>query len=482
MVKFNEMTNRIKNASATTNLEPVVCEKYMARVLRQNLKDAVKSNTATQNHKLRDKPSKHFPSVNNYTSKVQENLPQKHRKSCGNLIEHLEDAVSLQPSVSTVSRHRSKSAADNEPWGQVLKSEKSMDRSSIFGSFDPLRTLHFLVKELQFQLKAILPNDNTVLQIVLDMHQALKRVPPEVASTIHIQQALDLLPVKNSTKTMIDIPEKLKSTAEKTTQFSSQVQENEKLQKIMVENSLKLEASCKEMETICMNLKTEKEDMEKHLQMEKENVILKNKYIEDLEKTNNLYTSKMRKLEKENEEMRLQIERLKITYEKQQLSSINNLKSQISDLNNFKIQTEQECTKLKHQLKLSNLEKEKCSAIISVRNQQIDMMKNELIQLHEVVSDKFLGLQKFAEKSLPTIDFLLEETSNERENNKENVEECTISTIHSNQFETPFTPKENKLYKELPSGDIDITDFYINMAAKPHQRIQNDVRSGLLKK
>lgn len=463
------MTHRLKNLSTTANLDPVTCEKYKARHLK---KDTAKTSTSSNIHKNRNMSkqlSYNASLLNRNNAPVQENLPLKHRKSCGNLSEYLDDASSLQPSIPT--RQRSRSVAEREPWGQILKSERSTTDRSVFGSFDPLRTLHFLVKELQFQLKAVLPADTTVLQIVCDMYDALKRIPPEVASTVHLQQALDRLSSKCS-KSSFDIPEKLRSTSDKAIQTSLQFYEDEKLHKIMMENTLKLEESCKQMETLCLNLKTEKEDLEKQLKFEKENVIFYKNRILDLENASNLLTPKVRSLEKEKEELKLELERLKIRYETQQLKTSNNLKAEIADLKNSKASLEQESSKLKHQLKLSYLEKEKYSAILAVRQQQINEMKSEILQLHEVVSFSLLDLQKNSIKSLPISKLNSKECKDEIEN-KENIDDCSISTIHSDtnqQVERPFKQKDES-FKELPTGDIDVSDtFSLHLPADLHLR------------
>lgn len=61
----------------------------------------------------------------------------------------------------TVRTHTSRRSHNNDPksnsnlqqpWGKLLKAKKS-DNVSSFNDFDPLRTLHFLAKELQSKLK-----------------------------------------------------------------------------------------------------------------------------------------------------------------------------------------------------------------------------------------------------------------------------------------------------------------------------------------
>lgn len=43
-------------------------------------------------------------------------------------------------------------------------------------------------------LLILILEETTVQQVVTDIQYALKRVPPDVASTVHLQQAYDLLP------------------------------------------------------------------------------------------------------------------------------------------------------------------------------------------------------------------------------------------------------------------------------------------------
>lgn len=53
-----------------------------------------------------------------------------------------------------------KSAEDTrEPWSKLLANRKSEDNiPGTFGHFDPLRTLHFLSKELQMKLQSVCPS------------------------------------------------------------------------------------------------------------------------------------------------------------------------------------------------------------------------------------------------------------------------------------------------------------------------------------
>lgn len=97
------------------------------------------------------------------------------------------------------------STRKGETWSQLLKQSRG---KSTFKHFDPLRTLHFLIKELECRVQNDIPGgfawfavswnldgllcvleDMHLQQIVHDMLAALNRVPPEMASNIHLHQS-----------------------------------------------------------------------------------------------------------------------------------------------------------------------------------------------------------------------------------------------------------------------------------------------------
>lgn len=47
--------------------------------------------------------------------------------------------------------------AQGETWGGILRAQSSNENMSGFSKFDPLRTIHFLGKELKSQLKDAVP-------------------------------------------------------------------------------------------------------------------------------------------------------------------------------------------------------------------------------------------------------------------------------------------------------------------------------------
>lgn len=277
------MSQRIRTPDVL-NFETLICEKYMARLLENELK--IRANPPSSNPKSRERNLKLScvsPANKLKTfSKTNSQSPKRCRSPKG-LLEYSDDAALVKVTVkATNHRQRSRSRViDQEPWGQILKLEKSNERLSIFNQFDPLRTLHFLIKELEFQLESVLPEgcNSTISQMIQDMQAALKRVPPEVASTIHLQQAMDK-------------PENIRFT-ESATQTSNLNEQNEHFKKALQENIIKFETKYVELENICTKLRNDKEDLEKLLLLEKDNVANSKKIIEKLENENNMLSPRI---------------------------------------------------------------------------------------------------------------------------------------------------------------------------------------------
>lgn len=185
-------------------------------------------------------------------------------------------------------RSRSNAAGDREPWGKLLQTG-NVENSSKFSSFDPLRTLHFLAKELQYKLQNDLPDDNNLQQILTDMQHALTRVPPEIASAIKLQHSSDTIPVRKSSSSNSVLQSKRgddeirKPRVNKSSQTIQKYEDTQLIQKIMEGSTMKLEASCRQMEMLCGRLKSEKEDLEEQLKTERENVKFLKKRVGDLE-------------------------------------------------------------------------------------------------------------------------------------------------------------------------------------------------------
>ncbi|KAJ8915817.1 hypothetical protein NQ315_004629 [Exocentrus adspersus] len=411
------MTQRLKPYPNTINLETIACEKYMTRLLQRekvSMPPTPKPNPSLlTSQKYKDKVIKQSPiilSSQNQLSKVRPNIKQQNlptpntdQSRTSNDFQFGDDSALVQVTVKTTNpRQRSRSTvASREPWGQLLKQQKSSDKVSVFSNFDPLRTLHFLAKELQFQLQTILPDDSTLQQMVADMQNALKRVPPEIASTIHLQQAIDLLPAKKDSRPLHDErPERLKANlSEKAVQThpTTDHEEYEKLQKIMEESTIKLEASCKQMENLCEQLKNEKLHLETQLQTEQNCVAFLKKKVEDLEFENTeILNSKIKRLEEEKRKLVAEFDELALKLETHSSVPPPEIKTLINELKSSKSTMEHECAKLKHQLRLCAIEKEKYVAVLAVRDRQISEIRNEMTQLQEVVNEQLMELHNNA--------------------------------------------------------------------------------------
>ncbi|VEN57019.1 unnamed protein product [Callosobruchus maculatus] len=462
------MAQRTKNYPNTVNLETIACEKYMARLL--NKEKFVTSPMLSQ--KAKDKMVKQVPTnisqITKYRQTVrQQNMPSPKRVRSPDTLAHFNDDSVVEVTVKTTNppRQRSRSTTvEREPWSQLLKQRRSGDKISLFGNFDPLRTLHFLAKELQYQLQSALPDDSTVQQMVSDMQHALKRIPPEVASTVHLQQAIDMFPSRKSSSGSENNLRKV-STATAATQTppSTEKEDSLRLQKIMEESTIKLEASCKQMEKLCTKLKEEKDSLEKSLAEERKTVQSLEQKVWDLEiEKKDILEPKITMLEEEK--LKLEKSLTDLTKKTEMLISSgerDQLKNELTEARNSNFCLEQELCKVKHQLRLNTIEKEKYIAILSVRDKQINEIRNEMTQLQEVVNEQLLELHNSAFQSMPTGEHIATSspaTNADKKKPLSGIGDSTISTIYSNEeHQQHYSAKSNHSFRDLPSGDVDLS-------------------------
>lgn len=178
-----------------------------------------------------------------------------------------------------------------ETWSKVLKNQPNSDDLRPFHSFDPLRTIHFLSKELQLRLIQKMPcksyNDHNkqvltlilfaadynILEMLEDMQHALERVPPDLLSVLRMQ--IEDKESSNSRSAMTSESEYIRpDTSEKCIQTSKSFTliASEKLHKHIEESSVKIEAACTQMEAVCTKLKAEKLELETLLRKERDSV------------------------------------------------------------------------------------------------------------------------------------------------------------------------------------------------------------------
>lgn len=428
--------------------ETVICEKYMAKLLENELK--VRNGPNLTNSRSRDKNVKHSCLGPINRTKLSAQSPKRCRSPKSSL-EYTDDGALVKVTVKTPnSRKRSPSyTADRESWGQILKSQKGNDSLSIFSNFDPLRTLHFLIKELEYQLQELLPENTckTILQMIVDMQAALKRIPPEVASTIHLQQTTD-------------ITEKNKLVERETQTILINNPEREDFKKKLQENLIVFETKCLQMENVSVKLRSEKEELEKQLSISKENITHYKIKAEELEReTVNVLFPKIKSLELDKGKLESELDSLAMTFETRYSSTTNDLKMQMNEMKSAKVLADQDNAKFKHQLRVLSIEKEKYITILAARDRQISEIRGEMIQLQEAVNEQLRELRKNSLKAFSSNDNIVEKDGNVREK-LQNVGDWTVSNSSSNEDQRHriFVNKPNVAFKDLPSGDIDVPE------------------------
>lgn len=138
------MSHRLR----TNSIDHVNCAKYNKMLQREKerstkLTSSEAPKTTTSNNtkcKLGKKPAQNIVTSARTESNCNIN---------GNLIDD----------DNEYSNRQFKSENNHEPWSNLLKRPKNVNSSSTFSHFDPLRTLHFLASELQFQMDTIIPRN-----------------------------------------------------------------------------------------------------------------------------------------------------------------------------------------------------------------------------------------------------------------------------------------------------------------------------------
>ncbi|GJQ83714.1 hypothetical protein Trydic_g20593 [Trypoxylus dichotomus] len=379
-----------------------------------------------------------------------------------------------QGNSRATSRSRSR-----EPWSKLLKQRASSEQLPSFHTFDPLRTIHFLAKELHTKLVDS-SSDRAVLQMVSEMQQALNRVPPEVASTVMLHPPRD--DPRKSSSVDKQMKKNLQRDNEQTVdekvivvvkppskEVSSQTPKNnyeaEKLQKHLEESSAKIEAACKQMEAVCTRLKSEKEELEIMLRAERETVKFLRKQMEDCDvERNEQANATIQNLQQERDNLQSQLKKLKAQLETQQNVPTTELKTILQDLRKQKVEADEQIALLNHQLTLISMEKEKYVAILSARDRQIKEIRSEMTQLQEVVNEQLVELQAAPCSSIPSSasNITSEQASwtavkigNAKKAKK--VENLTPSSINTDESTLEQLFLKDKMpassFKELPSGD-----------------------------
>jgi DNA repair exonuclease SbcCD ATPase subunit len=448
------MSHRMRTIS--TN-EGNTCEKYLNKMLRhenmyatkkspvprpyqERLTNLVKQSAAVPAQRTKPKVVIRQQSpVQKPAAQVVPNLPKEKGDNVGRAKE--DDVKIVKRRHRSVSGCRSDSA-EREAWGQLLMSNKSKDKVSSFSSFDPLRTLHFLSKELHSKLRNVMPDEEELLQMVSDIQHALKRIPPEVSSLLHTKAEYphaEHTPKNTSTKTCQTPP-------------TLYQEDTEKFQKIMEENTYRLEASCKQLEMVCTNLQNEKEMTEKELDEAKENVEFLCKRVKDLEiEMEEISNMKIKELEDEKQHLQKELE--KAMQEITDNPTMNHLRKLVDELKKQKSSSDETCARLEYDMTLLKMEKEKFATMLSMRDREIKDIQEEMAKIQDQVNKQLKKLNGEVVKRSNSLKALsVSEPYREQENMYLEIGDTTMSSLTATESDREFI----NIIKECPCGDAEV--------------------------
>ncbi|XP_044269179.1 centrosomal protein of 120 kDa-like [Tribolium madens] len=429
------------------------CEKYLNKMMRQEQMFAVKRSPAFRPQQEKISHIVKQPSVINQRVKPKVTIRNQSplQKATAQAVLNVQNSDNQSKDFSKVSKHRARSVSavrlgnrEREAWGQILQCNKSKEKVSLFSNFDPLRTLHFLSKELFTKLENVVPEGDEILQMVADIQHALKRIPPEISTLLHHPHSD--YPLSEASGVTI------KSTATKTCQTPPTLyqEDTEKFQKIMEENTYRLEASCKQLEIVCTNLQNEKELTEKELDQARENVEMLCGRVKELEiEMEEISTMKIKQLEDEKQYLQEQLD--KATQELRDNPAINHLKKIVDDLKKQKSMSDETCARLEYDMALLKMEKEKFVTMLAVRDKEIKEIQEEMTKIQDQVNTQLKKLNGEVLKRANSLKSL-KDSSNRPQEIFLDIGDTTISSITSNESDKDAI----NVIKESPCGDAEM--------------------------
>lgn len=169
------MSQRLHSCANNTNLDTINCDSYSSK-LHKGPTNAKKMKTPRERSESRGRFAPPPPPASsnsicprNKTLVVRQNTTPSiklDQPSTNVIRKEVFDTATVEVTVKTHStplrpkqRSRSNSLSTREPWGKVLKTQTSCENlASTFQNFDPLRTVHFLAKELQAKIAELMPS------------------------------------------------------------------------------------------------------------------------------------------------------------------------------------------------------------------------------------------------------------------------------------------------------------------------------------
>lgn len=184
------------------------------------------------------------------------------------------------------------------------------------------------------------------------------------------------------------------------------VDDTELFRKEVEASTTKLEESCKQMEIFCEKIKIEKQELEQKFRIEKETVKALKRRVQELEEdkvrlsqlyrtffTVNFQTHKEALIEQLSREKDALKSQLATAFSKtQHREPPAHVKTIIKELTAQKLEAEKDCVTLRHQLAVSDLEKEKYITLLAVRERQCKEIRDETQQLQEVIKKQLSEL------------------------------------------------------------------------------------------
>ncbi|XP_017768302.1 PREDICTED: uncharacterized protein LOC108556630 isoform X2 [Nicrophorus vespilloides] len=294
--------------------------------------------------------------------------------------------------------------AQGPTWSKILKPQASKENICTFTNFNPLRTIHFLTNELGSQLREELPHNKNIHHMIMEMQQALCRIPEEVTAALQDSRVsgkhrMEMKPTKLGERDPFqNVYTSVKpiTSCIATQTLPTLYLEPDKVHKHLESSTVKIEHACNQMESMCTKVKAEKMELESLLMREKETTKLYQKQLEEYKLKYTTGNALIESLQKKIDEYEREIKKLRLQMESYQGPTSQELKSLIKQLQDEKNTVLIESQELKQKIALAQMDCDKYRAILQARDAQVKEIRNEMTQLQEVVNEQLMELQNNA--------------------------------------------------------------------------------------
>ncbi|XP_026477485.1 uncharacterized protein LOC113383435 [Ctenocephalides felis] len=312
---------------------------------------------------------------------------------------HMKHELKLKKSSSQgllSKRSWSQLLSDNHK-SSTLKVQKSDILPGTFSQFDPLRTLHFLSKELQSKLYTIAPEESSIHRILVEIQHSLHRLPvpsksdilsgssySDISTTVHTQYIQSSQTCQFTQTSALAVVHQSCQTDE-----SLQVPEKDEDLELQL---MKLELTNKELTEECALAKSERDRMAETLQYHESNNNLLLAEIDELKKKLTVKDQILPRTEQIIEELKNKNKTLE--EEKAALIAGYEAKLSIADetLEYVKDNKRAEYSSYMQY----KLELDQKNTLINTKENQLDILTNELARVQCMVRNKMCEPQAVA--------------------------------------------------------------------------------------